>query len=150
MTTGTDIVQEAREWLGTRWQHQACLKGVACDCIGLIGGVAAATGISDAWVTDRSVHLRNYGPTPLPGPLLQGCYDFLDPVHPTRLELAQLGDILIMRYDREPGHFGILSNLNPLRMIHSHAQYPRKVVENTIDAVWRDRIVRIFRFRGLA
>ena len=34
-----DIVVEARTWKGIPWQHQACLKGVACDCVGLIRGV---------------------------------------------------------------------------------------------------------------
>jgi NlpC/P60 family putative phage cell wall peptidase len=149
MITGADIVKEAREWLGTRWQHQACVKGVACDCIGLIGGVAAATGVSDAWVTDKALLFRNYGPTPMPGPLLAGCHQFLDAV-PGGLAHAQLGDVLIMRYDREPGHFGILSSLDPMQMIHSHAQFPRRVVENSIDEVWRNRIIRVFRFRGLA
>jgi cell wall-associated NlpC family hydrolase len=34
-----DIVEEARSWLGTPYHHQAALKGVGCDCIGLLRGV---------------------------------------------------------------------------------------------------------------
>ena len=34
-----DIIIEAKEWLGTKWQHQASLKQVACDCVGLVRGV---------------------------------------------------------------------------------------------------------------
>ncbi len=33
------IVAEATSWLGTPYRHQASLKGVGCDCLGLIRGV---------------------------------------------------------------------------------------------------------------
>src|SRR3954470_13995534 len=34
-----DIVAEARAWIGTPYRHQASLKGVGCDCLGLVRGV---------------------------------------------------------------------------------------------------------------
>jgi len=43
----TDVVAEARTWLGTPFKHQGCLKGVACDCIGLIKGVGLALCLAD-------------------------------------------------------------------------------------------------------
>lgn len=33
------IVVEARSWIGTPYRHQASLKGVGCDCLGLVRGV---------------------------------------------------------------------------------------------------------------
>lgn len=33
------IVIEARAWIGTRYRHQASVKGVGCDCLGLVRGV---------------------------------------------------------------------------------------------------------------
>ena len=33
------IVQVARSWLGTPYHHQASLKGVGTDCLGLVRGV---------------------------------------------------------------------------------------------------------------
>ena len=33
------IVAEARGWIGTPYMHQASLKGVGCDCLGLLRGV---------------------------------------------------------------------------------------------------------------
>jgi NlpC/P60 family putative phage cell wall peptidase len=33
------IVAEARSWIGTPYHHQASLKGVGCDCIGLVRGI---------------------------------------------------------------------------------------------------------------
>src|SRR6476660_1662556 len=35
----SDIVAETRRWIGTPYQHQASLKGVGCDCLGLVRGV---------------------------------------------------------------------------------------------------------------
>ena len=38
-STRSAIVAEARAWIGTPYQHQASLKGVGCDCLGLVRGV---------------------------------------------------------------------------------------------------------------
>jgi hypothetical protein len=35
----TTIIAAARSWLGTPYAHQASLKGVGCDCLGLVRGV---------------------------------------------------------------------------------------------------------------
>src|SRR5437870_8056418 len=37
--TRTAIVAEARAWIGTPYRHQASLRGVGCDCLGLVRGV---------------------------------------------------------------------------------------------------------------
>src|SRR5882672_1718383 len=39
MLTRSAIVAEARAWIGTPYRHQASLKGVGCDCLGLVRGV---------------------------------------------------------------------------------------------------------------
>jgi NlpC/P60 family putative phage cell wall peptidase len=39
MNTPEKIVAEARSWIGTPYRHQASLKGVGCDCLGLLRGV---------------------------------------------------------------------------------------------------------------
>jgi len=36
------IVVETRDWIGTPYRHQASLKGVGCDCLGLVRGSGAA------------------------------------------------------------------------------------------------------------
>jgi NlpC/P60 family putative phage cell wall peptidase len=36
---GTAIVAAARSWIGTPYRHQGSLKGVGCDCLGLLRGV---------------------------------------------------------------------------------------------------------------
>lgn len=39
MASSDRIVAEARGWIGTPYRHQASLKGVGCDCLGLVRGV---------------------------------------------------------------------------------------------------------------
>lgn len=38
-TQADAIVHIARSWIGTPYHHQASLKGVGCDCFGLVRGV---------------------------------------------------------------------------------------------------------------
>ena len=33
------IVAEARSWIGTPYHHATSLKGIGCDCLGLVRGV---------------------------------------------------------------------------------------------------------------
>ena len=33
------VIAEARSWIRTPYRHQASLKGVGCDCLGLLRGV---------------------------------------------------------------------------------------------------------------
>jgi NlpC/P60 family putative phage cell wall peptidase len=35
----TEIIAAARGWIGTPYLHQASLKGIGCDCLGLVRGV---------------------------------------------------------------------------------------------------------------
>ncbi len=144
MLTRQDIVDEARTWMKTKWVHQACVKGLGVDCLGLIGGVALALGIegAEAWKNDPRYHC--YGPTPDPFVLIEGCDKFLDRIP---LSEVKIGDILVMAFEREPQHFGIVSALNPTYLIHSYAQ-ARRVVENNA-AMAKVKILRAYRYRGI-
>jgi NlpC/P60 family putative phage cell wall peptidase len=136
------IVSEAREWIGTPWKHQASVKGVGCDCIGLIRGIARAVGLTDPFVTGEAARFAGYGRTPDADLLLEACGDYLDPGQ------GALGDILVMRFEKEPQHFALISCLAPRRIIHAYAQ-ARKVAENGMDRLWLSRIVRTYSFRGI-
>ena len=139
-----DIVAEAREWIGTPWQHQQRLKGVATDCIGLVGGVALELGIEGAkeWSEDPDLH--HYGPTPDPHLLLAGCDRFLDRIE---IDDALPGDVLIMAFRRDPQHFAIVSRLDPIYLIHAYSSVGR-VVENGVK-IARARILRAYKYRGV-
>jgi NlpC/P60 family putative phage cell wall peptidase len=146
MITRAQIIAEARTWLGTRWQHQASLRGVGSDCIGFVAGVARSLGIRGAEDFYADPDVRGYGREPDPKMLVRVCNRYLDPVH---LPEVLPADILVMRFALEPQHFALLSSARPDYMLHAYTQ-ARKVVENRIDAVWRSRILRAYRFRGIS
>lgn len=143
MITREAIIAEARAWLGTPWRHQASVKDVGCDCIGLVAGVGQALGIPEAVRFRADPRFRGYGRTPEPNMLRAALAEYLNVADDWRV-----GDILLMRHEKqpEPHHFGFLSA--PSYMIHAYAQ-ARKVVENRIDDTWRRRIVGAYRFRGI-
>lgn len=137
------IISEARSWLGTRWRHQASLKGVGCDCIGLIAGVAASVKAYGSEEFYRDSEVRGYGRSPNSRMLLAACNRYLDGIP---VNEARVGDILLMRIKTDPQHFAFLSRRHPDYMIHAYAQ-ARKVVENRINEVWHLRISHVWRLR---
>jgi NlpC/P60 family putative phage cell wall peptidase len=134
------VVAEARTWLGTRWQHQAALKGVACDCAGLVLGVARVLGLAVPTAVPA------YDRRPDGVQLRALCEAHLQPAGAS---LAP-GQVLLFRFADAPQHLGIVGN-GPgyLTMIHAHAP-DRRVVEHHLDATWRARLVAAYTLPGVA
>ena len=145
MITRADIVDEARTWLGTRWQHQGCVKGVGVDCVGLIGGVALALRLPGAREWRDAPAWHQYGRKPDPRTLLAGCDALMDRIP---IDAAGAGDVLVLQFGAGPQHFAIVSGEDPPAIIHALAQ-ARKVAEARLDDTWRARIVRAYRYRGV-
>ena len=143
MTTARDVVDEARGWIGTRWQHQGALRGVGADCVGLLVGVAHALGIADARDDMRDPALRGYGRIPNPALLTEAASRYLDATTE-----CVLGGVVLMRFTAHPTHFAIVSSLQPISIVHAYAQ-ARRVVEHRLDDLWVSRIVLTFSFRGV-
>lgn len=137
------VVTEARSWLGTPWQHQQRTKGLACDCIGLVGGVALALDLpgSTTWAGTPGFH--DYGRAPDPDLLLAGCDLLLDEIRPRE---ARPGDVLVLRFKRDPQHFAILTT--PTAIIHALSTVG-KVAEARLDTAWLKRIFAAYRYRGV-
>lgn len=134
----SDVIDAARQMVGTPFRHQGRIPGVALDCAGLVVAVARQLGLDPQTPED-------YGRTPANG-LLEATLDgepCLQRIYPVD---RQPGDILLMRFSREPQHVAILASDT---IIHSYSAVGR-VVEHRIDAQWESRIVRVYRFRGVA
>jgi len=135
-----DAVLEARAWLGTSFQHQGCLKGVACDCIGLVKGVGMALGLVDynpASVEAKS--FASYSMQPDSQRMREGLATWLVPI---LVDDAALGDVLFMAWGREPQHVALVTDRG---IIHSYSSVG-KVVEHSLDAQWKRRIVAAYRY----
>lgn len=128
------LVAAARGWIGTPFHHQAAVKGVGCDCIGLVRGVAAEVGLSQGTVD--AARYQGYSRAPDPRMLLRGLMESL-----MRLEggltAAMPGDILLFRIDKDPQHLAFKTDVG---MIHALAA-KRRVIEHGIDDYWRRRFV---------
>ncbi len=151
MITREQVVAEARSWLGTPYHHQAHAKGVGCDCGGLIGGVAVALGLVAAdWWDTAFAPFAGYGREPAHGSLLRVLDTFLRPVDPAQ---AAPGDVLVMRFRREPQHLGFLVpyTFGGLAILHAlNGLAVREVVEHRLDAGWHKRVTQAYRLPGVA
>jgi NlpC/P60 family putative phage cell wall peptidase len=139
MITRKTIVACARSWIGTPYHHQASLKSVGADCIGLVRGI---------W---REV----FGDEPEPLPPYSG--DWAEATGREAMlqaasrhlvaipsEIVREGDVLVfrLRAGAVAKHAGIVSDLG--RMIHAQEGVP--VAEVNIGPWWRRRIAGVFSF----
>ena len=134
------IISIARSWIGTPYRHQASLKGVGCDCLGLVRGVwrelhGTEPELPPAYQPDwaersgedrlRDAARRHFG---------------------AELTAAQMrpGDLLLFcwRPDLPAKHTGILCADD--RFIHAYEQ--AAVIESALVPSWRRRIAGVFRF----
>ena len=134
--TADDILTAARSCLDTPFRHQGRIPGLALDCAGLIVAVAESVG---ADYIDRF----GYGRNPAHG-LLESvlhAQPFLE-----RVFDRKPGDVLLMRFSGEPQHLAICAGDT---IIHSY-EAVGKVCEHRLASVWAARIVRVYRFKGIA
>lgn len=138
----SSITAAARGWLDTPYRHQASLKGVGCDCLGLVRGVwrdiygrepEAAPAYSADWAeagvaeTLAGAARRHFTEIP--------CAEF------------QAGDLLLFRWRAylPAKHAGIATSENTM----IHAQDGARVSEVALDKWWRSRLAFAFRFPGV-
>ena len=144
--TRAHVVELARGWLGTRWVHQGRLRGVGVDCVGLVIGVAREAQLASAEVlADLERELGGYDTRP-DGRLLAIARARL-----CEIPLAAIapGDVLAMRFEREPQHLALVGeHAGALTLIHAAARL-RRVVEHQFDELSRLRTVAAFCFPAL-
>jgi cell wall-associated NlpC family hydrolase len=132
MTTRQDIVDEARKHLSVRWVHQGRSRA-GIDCVGLVIRVAHGLGLSTFDTADYS---RQPDPVRMRALLAE---------HMTPVTNRQIGDVLLMRFEKEPQHVAIVTDIG---IIHAYAQV-RRVVEHRFDSVWQSRVVGAYAFKGI-
>jgi NlpC/P60 family putative phage cell wall peptidase len=142
MTQRDLIIAAARGWLDTPYRHQGSLRGVGCDCLGLIRGVwrevegaepEAVPAYSPDWAEAGSgeqlaeAALRHLVSVP--------CAEF------------QAGNVLLFRWQAHlpAKHAGIATS----RTSMIHAQEGARVAEIMLQAWWLRRLAFAFRFPGV-
>jgi len=156
-----EVVRLARTWLGTPYVHQASVKGVGCDCLGLLRGV---------WRELRGEEPEDtppYSPDWAEATRVETLYRALSR-HLTEIDPAHIapGDVALFRMlPRAPAkHCGIVGyqvtspsrggrnsrsefrvEADALTLIH--ARQNRRVSEELLTACWRRRLAFAFRLR---
>ena len=140
--TRADIVGEARAWIGTPYRHQASLKGLGCDCLGLIRGVWR--GVVGGEPQAAPAYSRDWAEASGEEALAQAARAHLIEIEPADF---LPGDVLLFRYrERYPAkHAAIVSA--PATMVHAHDG--AAVAEVAIAPWWRRRLAYAFRFPGI-
>lgn len=139
MTKQQNIIIEARSWIGTPFQHQAAIKNIGCDCIGLVLGVLKniGTDFTNQCPNDYAQHPTNYNlKTKLDENLIK------KPI--TEIESS---DIFLMSFQALPQHVGFISEYeNDLYIIHSYKNIG-KAVEHKLNDYWKSRIIQIYTYK---
>lgn len=136
MTTRAQIIAEARTWIGTPWVHQGRLKGIACDCVGMIICVARALEIFPPELD------ATYSRNPQPKLMIDYLNQYLDRIDGP----PQPADVLLLRPHRITQHLGILTGDNTF--IHAIDRH-RGVREHILDPRWQRAICGVWRYRGI-
>jgi NlpC/P60 family putative phage cell wall peptidase len=140
--TSNDVVRLARGWIGTPYQHQASLKGVGADCLGLVRGVWRQIYGEDAEAPPP--YTRDWAEAGARETMLEAAERHLVAVSVNDL---RAGDILIFRL--RPGvaakHAALLTT--PHTMIHASEGAP--AAEVALSSWWRRRIARAYAFPGI-
>jgi NlpC/P60 family putative phage cell wall peptidase len=137
------IVAEARAWIGTPYRHQASLKGVGCDCLGLVRGVWRAFHAGEP--EQMIAYAPDWAEASGQESLAQAARRHMQEIAP---EEFQPGDVLLFRWRANfpAKHAAIVSA--PDLMIHAHDG--AAVAEVAIAPWWRRRLAYAFRFPGVS
>ena len=143
MIARSAILAEARDWIGTPYQHQASAKGAGCDCLGLVRGVwralcGAEPELAPAYTPDWAER--------------QGAETLLNAarrnLHEVVLSDAAPAYVLLFRmHAAAPAkHVAILDE--EARIIHAY--WGRAVVRSYFAPWWRARCIAAFAFPDVA
>jgi NlpC/P60 family putative phage cell wall peptidase len=140
--TRSRIVAEARSWIGTPYRHQASLKGIGCDCLGLVRGIWRA--FYGAEPERVPPYARDWAEASASEPLAEAGLRHLAPVDADRF---LPGDILLFRWraGMVAKHAAIVAS--PDTMIHAHDG--AAVAEVALAPWWRRRIAYAFAFPAI-
>ncbi|MBL4595462.1 MAG: C40 family peptidase [Robiginitomaculum sp.] len=136
-TTASLVVGQALSWVGTPYRHQASVKGVGCDCLGLVRGIwRELYGFEPAPLPIYSPNWAERGQAEL---LFDAAQKYLTPsIRPTA------GSVILFRMTAESPvkHCGIMINNSEF----IHAYWSRKVCRSAYGRWWQKRLAGVYQF----
>ncbi|HEX8774900.1 MAG TPA: hypothetical protein VF735_15105 [Pyrinomonadaceae bacterium] len=156
MPTREQIIEEAKTWIGTPFEHQGMLKGLGSDCEGFLEGVLRHCGIDRITGIVRNYKRREDGS--LMQELLLASTDLIagrDGMQLADMSLALPADIIAfcdedLRDITRPRHLGFLSDRRASDgVVHVIHCSERGVQRHRMDLKWRMRVHSIWKIREL-
>jgi len=143
MTTRTQVVECARSFLGTPFHHQARLKHVGVDCIGLVIGVARELNL-----IAPDFDIQAYPRIPDGTTLLDTARQHMTEIDKSTV---QPGDVVVISFGLLPQHFGFFGDYRHggLSIIHA-ASNAGKVIETRLMFSSSMKYVAAFALPGIA
>ncbi|KZL09812.1 NlpC/P60 family protein [Pseudovibrio sp. Ad26] len=135
------IISAARRWIGTPYHDQASVRGVGCDCLGLIRGVWRE--VIGGEPTDIPPYTRDWGEVGDVELLAEGASKWLQSVP---LKDIKPGCILLFRMKDTAiaKHCGIMSDAR--HFIHAYERVG--VIEQQLTTAWSRRLTFGFYYHG--
>lgn len=139
-TLAQRIVEAARSWRGTRFQHQGNLKGLGVDCVNFISEVAREAGVTGLGIP------KNYRPHEDGTIMLQLLREHMELV-----DEMQPGDVLALcdealREPDIPRHLAFVTELRPQTTMIIHASQ-FGVREHRMNSMWLKRVHSVWRIQ---
>jgi NlpC/P60 family putative phage cell wall peptidase len=135
------MVAAARGWIGTPYRHQASLRGVGCDCLGLLRGVWRER------LGDEPEAVPPYAPDWAEATGTESLRDgFARHLTPVALDAIAPGDVVLFRMSRggPAKHCGLVADQDGAPTL-IHARQNRRVREESFSAFWHARLAFAFR-----
>jgi NlpC/P60 family putative phage cell wall peptidase len=131
------VLAIAQTWAGTPYRHQASLKGVGCDCLGLVRGVWR-----ELYGTEPELlqpYTIDWAETAGGDPLMEAAQR-----HFHRTEMLAPGCVMLFRWKAGVAakHCGIY--LGADRFLHAYERHA--VMASPLIPHWRRRIAGVFHF----
>ena len=136
------IVAEARAWIGTPYRHQASVKGVGCDCLGLVRGVWRACVGEEPELPPP--YAADWAEARGEEALAEAALRHLTPVAVDRFKP---GDVLLFRWRAGFVAKHVVIATRDGTMIHAHDG--AAVCEVRLAPWWRRRLAYAFAFPGV-
>jgi NlpC/P60 family putative phage cell wall peptidase len=136
------VVKEAQSWIGTPYRHQASLKGVGCDCLGLVRGVwRSLYGSEPEALKPYSADWAEAGGADA---LLDAARRHFD--EKPKADMAA-GDVILLRW--KPLHAAKHAGILVSEQAFIHAYEGHAVMISALVPQWRSRIAGVFSFKPI-
>src|SRR6202012_3586535 len=137
----TEIATIARAWIGTPYVHQASVKGVGCDCLGLLRGIWRE--LRGEEPEDAPPYAPDWAEATGNETLYLALKRHLTEVAPRDIAA---GDVALFRMaPRGPAkHCGIVAEKNGVTTL-IHARQNKRVSEEIFSPLWWQKLAFAFR-----